>query len=130
MVKLSTLARHKDYYPLLVFQVGNDDIIRRSPKEMKRDFKSLGKLVKGSGAQIVFYSIPSVVGMDEEEYRRTQQMNLWLQDWCYHQGFRFFNHGLVNRTPDLLALYGMHLSQRGKRILGQELAGLIDRALN
>ena len=97
---------------------------------MKRDFRSLGKLIKGSGAQIVFSSSPSVRGMDEEEYRRTQQMNLWIQDWCYRQGFGFFNHGLVYRAPDFLALDGMHLSQRGKRILGQELAGLIDRALN
>ena len=122
--------RDRDYYPLLVFQVGSDDITRKSSKAMKRDFRSLGKLIKGSGAQIVFSYIPSVVGMDEEEYRRTQQMNLWLQDWCYRQGFRFFNHGLVCRMPDILALDGMHLSQRGKRILGQELAGLIDRTLN
>ena len=97
---------------------------------MKRDFRALGKLVKGSGAQIVFSSIPSAAGMDEEDYRRSQQMNLRLQDWCYQQGFGFFNHGLVYRMPDLLALDGMHLSQRGKRILGQELAGLTERALN
>ena len=122
--------RPKDYYPLLVFQVGSNNITRRSPKAMKRDFRSLGKLIKGSGAQTVFFSIPSVVGMDEEKYRRTQQMNLWLQDWCYRQGFGFFNHGLVYMASDLLALGGKHLSQRGKRILGQELAGLIDRALN
>ena len=97
---------------------------------MKRDFRALGKLVKGSGAQIVFSSIPSVSGMDEKDYRRTQQVNLWLRNWCYRQGFGFFNHGLVYRTPELLASDGMHLSQRGKRILGQELAGLIERALN
>ena len=78
----------------------------------------------------MFSSIPSVVGMDEEDYRRTQQINLWLQDWCYCQGFGFFNHGLVYRMPDLLASDGMHLSQSRKRILEQELAGLIDRALN
>ena len=117
MAKLPALVRPKDYYPLLVFQIGND-ITRRRPKAMKRDFRSLGKLIKGSGAPIVFSSIPSVGGMDEE-YRRTQQMNLWLQDWCYCQGFRFFNHGLVYRTPDLLALDGMHLSQRGERNFGE-----------
>ena len=128
--KVPALVRPKDYYPLLVFQVSSDDITRKSPKAMKRDFRSLGKVIRGLGAQIVFSSIPSGGGMEEKEYRRTQQMNLWLQDWCYRQGFGFFNHGLVYRAPDLLALDGMHLSQRGKRILGQELAGLIDRALN
>ena len=105
--------RPKDYYLLLVFQVGSDDITRRRLKAMKRDFRSLEKVIKGSGAQIVCSSIPSVVGMDEEEYRRTQKMNLWIQDWCYRQGFGFFNHGLVYRMPDLLALDGVHLSQRG-----------------
>ena len=109
--KLPALVRPNDYYPLLVFQVGSDDITRRNPKAMKRDFRSLGKVIKGSGAQTVFSSIPSVGGRDEKEYRGTQQMNLWLQDWCYRQGFGFFNHGLAYRTPDLLALDGMHLSQ-------------------
>ena len=117
MAKLPALVRPKDYYYFLVFQVGNDDITRRSPKAMKRAFRALGKLIKQLGAQIVFSSIPSVGGMDEGEYRRTQQMNLWLQDWCYSQGFGFFNHGLVYRVPDLLALDGMHLSQsRGNQV--------------
>ncbi|XP_074667595.1 uncharacterized protein LOC141917867 [Strix aluco] len=71
MAKLPVLVRPKDYYPLLVFQVGSDDITRRSPKSVKRDFRALGKVIKGSGAQTVFSSIPSVAGMDEEEYRRT-----------------------------------------------------------
>jgi len=33
-------------------------------------------------------------------------------------------------APGLLASDGLHLSQRGKRVFTQELAGLIDRALN
>jgi len=33
-------------------------------------------------------------------------------------------------TTGLLAPDGIHLSQRGKRVFAQELAGLIDRALN
>jgi len=33
-------------------------------------------------------------------------------------------------APGLLATSGTQLSQRGKRILGHELAGLIERALN
>ena len=38
--------------------------------------------------------------------------------------------GEVYTTPGLLATGGTQLSQRGKRILGHELAGLIERALN
>ena len=65
-----------------LLRILGDDISRRSPKAMKRDFRALGKLIKGSGAQTVYSSIPSVGGMDEEEYQRTQQMNLWLGDGC------------------------------------------------
>jgi len=39
-------------------------------------------------------------------------------------------HGLVYMTPGLLAIDRVHLSQSRKRILVQELAGLIERALN
>jgi len=39
-------------------------------------------------------------------------------------------HGEVYTAPGLLATSGTQLSQRGKRILGHELAGLIERALN
>ena len=108
----------KDYYPLLVFQVGRHDITRRRPKSMKRDFRALGKLIKGSGTQTAFSSIPSVVGMDEEEYRRSQQMNLWLQDCCYRQGFGFFNHGLVYRTPDFFGIRWDAPVPEGEKDLG------------
>jgi len=42
----------------------------------------------------------------------------------------FFDHGEVYTAPGLLATSGTQLSQRGKRILGHELARLIERALN
>ncbi|KGL92569.1 hypothetical protein N301_03553, partial [Charadrius vociferus] len=128
--KVPTPVNPSDYYPFLVFQVGSDDVGRRSPKSIKRDFKALGRVLKGSGTQVVFSSIPSVAIMSEEINRKRQQVNSWLRDWCYRQGFGFFNHRLPYETPGLLVAGGMSLSQRGKRILGQELAGLIDRALN
>ena len=42
----------------------------------------------------------------------------------------FFDHGTTYTAPSLLASNGNQLSQTGKRIFAQELAGLIDRALN
>lgn len=127
--KLSDLVQPSDYYPLLVFQVGSDEIITRRARAMKRDFRALGRLVRGSGAQVVFASIP-VTSKGEEINRKSLQINVWLRDWCQRQGFGFFNHGLLYETPGLLVAGGIHQSQRGKRFLGQELAGLIDRALN
>jgi len=40
--KLPGLVRPSDYYPLLVKQVGGDEITERSPKAIKRDFRALG----------------------------------------------------------------------------------------
>ena len=128
--KLPGLVRPSDYYPLLVMQVGGDEVAERSPKAIKRDFRALGRLVEGSGAQVVFSSIPSVAGNSTERGRKTHLVNTWLRDWCHQSNFGFFNHGEVYTAPGLLVTGGTQLSQRGKRILGHELAGLIERALN
>ena len=85
---------------------------------------------KGSGAQLVFSTIPPVARNDEGRNRKSQQINTWLRAWCHLQNFGGFDHGSVYTTPGLLATDGVHLSQRGKRIFAQELAGLIERALN
>jgi len=49
---------------------------------------------------------------------------------CHRSNFGFFDHGEVYTALGLLATGGSQLSQRGNRILGHELAGLIERALN
>jgi len=74
--------------------------------------------------------IPPIAGEDEGRNRRSQQVNTWLQAWCHRQNLEFFDHGSVYMAPGLLATEGVHLSQKGTRILAQESAGLIDRALN
>jgi len=125
--KLLDLVWPSDYYPLLVVQVGGDEIAKRSPKAIKM---ALGRLVEGSGAQVIFSSIPSVAGNSTERGRKTHLVNRWLRDWCHRSNFAFFDHGEVYTAPGLLATGGTQLSQRGKRILGHELAGLIERALS
>lgn len=94
----------------------------------KRGFRALGRLLKGSGAQVVFASVLPIGGIEAE--RCAVHINSWLRDWCDRQNFGFFDHGKVYATPGLMAPDGMGLSRRGVRIFGQELAGLIDRALN
>ncbi|KFU88831.1 Major vault protein, partial [Chaetura pelagica] len=54
----SIVVNPSDYYLLLIFQVGSYEIITRSARAMKRDFRALGWLVRGSGVQVVFASIP------------------------------------------------------------------------
>jgi len=111
-------------------QVGGAEIAERSSKAIKKDFRALGRLVEGSGAQVVFSSIPSVAGKSTERGRKTHLINRWLRDWCRQWNFGFFDHGEVYTAPGLLAPDGVQLSGRGKRILGHKLAGLIERALN
>jgi len=80
--KLPGLLRHSGYYPLLVMLVGGDKIAERSPKAIKRDFRALGQLVEGSGAQVLFSAIPSAAGNSTERGRKTHLVNRWLRDWC------------------------------------------------
>jgi len=102
----------------------------KSAWEMKKDFRALGRRVKGSGVQVVFSSVPPVAGEDEGRNMKSEQINTWLQAWCHRQNVGFFDLGSVSMAPGLLETDGVHLSQKGKRILAQELAGLIDRTLN
>ena len=51
-----------------------------------------------------------------------------LQEFCCFLGF--FDHGTVYSAPGLMAADGAHLGQSGKKILAQELFGLIDTDLN
>jgi len=111
-------------------KVGGDEIAERSPKGIKRDFRAVGRLVEGSGMQVVFSSIQSVAGNSTVRGRKTHLINKWLRDWCHRSNFGFFDHGGVYTAPGLLATGGSQLSQRGKRILGHEMVGLIERALN
>jgi len=59
-----------------------------------------------------------------------QTQNTWLWAWCHWWDFQFFDNGLVYITPGLLVTDRVHLSQREKRILVQEFAGLTERDLN
>lgn len=65
------LAWPSDDYPLLVFQLGSDEIEGRSAMANKRDFGVLECLVKGVGSWVVFSSIPSVPGVNTEWNRKT-----------------------------------------------------------
>ena len=121
-----------DYYTLLVIQASNEEVVERSLKSLKKDFKALGWLIEGSGAQVVCSSILQVEGKTTDRGWKTYLINTRIRDCCHRQNYGFFDHGEVYKAPGLLVTNetgGMQLSLRGKRILGQELAGLIDRAL-
>lgn len=128
--KLPSLIRPSDCYPLLIVQAGSDEIPVRSLRIIKNDFRRLGKLVDGAGIQVVFASIPLVAGTSAETSRKSHLVNAWLRGWCKHKNFGFFDHGAVYWAPGLRSADGNCLSPKGRRILAQELAGLVERALN
>ncbi|KFV15623.1 hypothetical protein N340_04099, partial [Tauraco erythrolophus] len=128
--KLPSLIQPTDYYPLLLFHVGGDETETRSPQSIKRDFRTLGQLVRGSGAQVIFFSVLPVASSDTGRSKCIQSINMWPHGWCHCHNFGFFDNGVVHMAPGLLAPDGTCLSQRGARVFAQQLAGLIDRALN
>ena len=71
----------------------------------------------------MFSSILPVAGNDEGRNSKSHQINTCLRAWCHQQSLGFFDLGSVYITPGLLVTDGLHLSQKGKRILAQELVG-------
>ncbi|XP_068011472.1 uncharacterized protein [Melanerpes formicivorus] len=106
------LIQPTDYYPLMVIQAGSDEIDRKGTRIIKKEFRALGQLIDGAGAQVVFCSIPSVSGVYTERNGRTHTINNWLRAWCQRQNFGFYDHGATFTAPDLLGPDGVHLSRR------------------
>lgn len=57
-----SLAQPLNCYPLLVFHVGGHEARTHSPRVIKRNFKALWRLVRESGAQLIFLLSPSSCG--------------------------------------------------------------------
>lgn len=57
------MVKPHDYHPFLLFHVGTNEVAIRKLQNIKRDFMSLGEMLKGSGVQVVFSVLP-VVGWD------------------------------------------------------------------
>ena len=76
---ITRLVKPSNYYPLLVFHIGNEEVGRSGPWAIKRDFRAPGRLLKGSGAQAVFSSVLSVGDWDPHNRRKVDiLMNKWL----------------------------------------------------
>ncbi|GAB0192604.1 hypothetical protein GRJ2_001725700 [Grus japonensis] len=97
---------------------------RPMPQVMTTPTKKKGRVI------VVGDSLLKVEGSNIGRNRWTQSINVWLHGWCQRHNFEFFDNGTAYTAPGLMNPDGIHLSQKGKRIFAQELAGLIDRALN
>ena len=74
---LPQLIKLEDYYLFIVIQAGSWDTAMRKVKNVKKDFASLGKMLKGSGVQTVFSVLP-MGSWYPGRWRRTRQVNDWL----------------------------------------------------
>ena len=119
-----------DYCPLLIVQAGSEEVGEKSLKAIKDDFRGLGQVVEGTSVQVVITSVLSVAGNDTGMSLKTHLLNKLLRSWCKRRSFGFFDHGAIYSAPGMMAANGCSLSSWGKRVLAEELAGLIDRCLN
>lgn len=119
--KLSRLVRPPEYYPLLVVPPGSDKIAER--RQSKETIRALGQLVEGTGAQVVI-SLVHPVTLNNIDKELICQVNGWVSCWCQQKNLGFVDNGRIYLIP-LLTSYEMHLSQRGKGVLAQELAWLV-----
>ena len=128
---ISHLVKPSDYYyPLLVFHIGNKEVGKRSPRAIKRDFRALGRLLKGLGAQVVFSSVLSVGDWDLHKRKRVDTLNEWLCKWCHAQGFGYYGLGRSLEKGGMLTVDESQLTRGATNILGNKLAQLVSRALN
>jgi len=114
----------------LAVQTGSSEVTERSLRTIKKDFRGLGRVVDRAGLQAYFpLSIQWLGGILTS--RKILLINTWLRSWCNQGNLGvFLYHGMVYLVPGLMAADESHLSQRGKQILAQELAGLFERVLN
>ena len=52
--RLLSLVQPSDYYPLLVLHLGGEEVATCSPREIKRDFKELGWVIRNLDVQVIF----------------------------------------------------------------------------
>ena len=55
--KVLGLVCFSDYCPLLIVQVGSDEIAQGSLRAIKKDIRGLGQMVEGVGVYVLFSSL-------------------------------------------------------------------------
>ena len=117
------MVKTEDYHPFLLFHVGTTEDTTKRLQNIKRDFISLGKMLKGSEAQVVFSSVLSVGDWNPRRRQRMHQVNEYLCNWCHVQGFGFHDLGNSFERLNMLTRDGVHLNKMGKSFL---VANLLD----
>jgi len=118
-------VKSTDYYPLLLLHVDTNDTASQNLGSIKEDFKALGMKAKSFGAQDIFSFILPVGGRGSARNRRIMSIISWLRGWCHREGFGFYHNGTFFNDYNLLERDGIHLSRKGKGVVGSKLANLV-----
>lgn len=71
--------------------------------------------MRESGAQVIFSSLLPFRGDDVGWNRRIQSINGCLCDWCYRQGFGFFDNVWFYKTPGLTVITQERFISEGQK---------------
>lgn len=88
---------------------------------------ALWALVKGMGVQMVLSSILLEKGKCVRRRALIMQINNWLWNWSWQQGFGSYNHGSLFAEQHLLRTDGIHLIKCGKVTFASRTADLVRR---
>ena len=101
---LPYLINQDDYYSLVVIQVWSWEAAKSKLHNIRKDFASLGKSLKGSGAQAVFSSGLPGRGRVLERGRRIDYL---LRGWHWDQNFGEYDLGQAFERPEIWVSDGM-----------------------
>lgn len=110
LLDCSAVGQRLANHSFLFFHAGTTDGGTRRLQNIKTDFMFLEKMLKGSGAQVVFSVLP-VGDWDPRRRRHTDQVNDWLRSWCHVQGFGFCDLRCDFERLDMVTYDGVHLTK-------------------
>lgn len=120
-------VKNADFYPLLLFHVGMNDITSQNLGRIKEDYKALEMQLK-NGAQITFSFILPVRGKDAARKRCIMEINIWLRECC-HEYFDFDDKGAFFDDYSLLGRNGINPPRRDKGIFSSRQSCFVRWAL-
>ena len=85
---------------------------------------------KGHGGPGGVFLNPAGEGKGVRRRALIMHVDNWLRNWCWRQGFGFYDHETLFADQHLLGKDGIHFTKRGKAIFTNRMADLVKRALN
>lgn len=99
--------------PLLLFHTGRDEAATCGLRASKRDLRALGQWLKELNVQVIFSSLPPVLGKDTETNQRSLSSSFMVG--AIAKTLCFFDNQIAYMALSLQAPDGVHLSHRWEK---------------